>query len=130
VILRRVSRRDASVAELGGAVRDLAILSRTLMARHLDSATVRQRVSDVLTGPVSGRLGSKLVDAVVALLVGMLRRDPDAPPWMMSIFDRAESTLDVRTAIATALLEYEQKMPGDGRAPSKTIRPARPRSRP
>jgi len=91
VILRRVSRRDASVAELGGAVRDLAILSRTLMARHL---------------------GSKLVDAVVALLVGMLRRDPDAPPWMMSIFDRAESTLDVRTAIATALLEYEQKMPG------------------
>jgi len=61
VILRRVSRRNASVAELGGAVRDLAILSRTLMARHLDSATVRQRVSDVLTGPVSGRLGSKLV---------------------------------------------------------------------
>jgi len=37
---------------------------------------------------------------------------------------------DFDRAIATALLEYEQKMPGDGRAPSKTIRPARPRSRP
>jgi len=96
----------------GAALRDLSTLSGTLMAEHLDTETVRNLIGDVLIDAKLAGLGKKLILKVTSLLFSILRRDPDAPTWLLSVFAIAETALEVKLAIAEALLQFEGNMPG------------------
>jgi hypothetical protein len=108
----RLSRPEVAASDRSAALRDLATLSGTLMARHMDTGTVRDLIGDVLTSLGTARLGKKLVDKVASLLFSLLRRDPDAPAWLQSVFGDTGTALEIKLATAEAFLRYEGNMPG------------------
>ncbi len=107
LLLPKVAASDRSAA-----LRDLATLSGTLMARHMDAGTVRDLIGEVLTSLGTARLGKKLVAKMASLLFSLLRRDPDAPAWLQSVFGDTGTALEIKLAIAEAFLQYEGNMPG------------------
>lgn len=108
----RLLRPEVSPSDRSAALRDLSTLSGTLMAKHMDTGTVRNLIGDVLTGLEADHLGKKLVDKVADLLFSILRRDPDAPTWLASVFGAPGTALEIKLSIAEALLQYEGNMPG------------------
>jgi hypothetical protein len=108
----RLLRPDASASDRSAALRDLSTLSGTLMARHMDAGTVRDLIGDVLTSMGAVHLGKKLVMAVASLSFSILHRDPDAPGWLLELFGTSGTALEIRRAIAEALLRYEENMSG------------------
>lgn len=112
IVRSRLASSDSSPSDRPAALRDLSTLSGALMARHTDSGTVRDLIGDVLTGPRAAHLGKKLTGSVASLLFSILGRDPDAPTWLTSIFGALGTPLDIKLAIAKALLQFEGNKPG------------------
>ncbi|HEY1570369.1 MAG TPA: hypothetical protein VGG05_03435 [Pseudonocardiaceae bacterium] len=112
IVRSRVVRPDASASDRSAAVRDLSSLAGRVMPRRLEPGVSRDLIGGVLTGFTPGQLGSKLGVRVTSMLLSFLRRDPDAPTWLISIFSRPATDLAVKFAIADAFLLYEHNKPG------------------
>jgi hypothetical protein len=97
------------------AMRDLGSLSGTLMADRLAPATVREMLGELLLAFDAERAGTKIGTAVESLLVSVTRRDPEAPNWLVGLFETDGAPLTIQMAIAGALLKLEGRQPG-GRA--------------
>jgi hypothetical protein len=97
------------------ALRDLTTLSGTLMANRLPSDQVRTLFTDLLRSLDPAHLGAKMVRTVRALVRSIAGRDPQAVPWLEQVFVLPDIAVEVRLAIADALLALDGNAP-DGRA--------------
>jgi len=95
----------------------------------MDTGTVRDLIGDALTSLGTARLGKKLVEKTASLLFSLLRRDPDAPMWLLSVFGDTGTALEIKLATAEAFLQHEGNMPGGYASALKTVRTVRLRSR-
>ncbi|MFD1044850.1 hypothetical protein ACFQ1S_04190, partial [Kibdelosporangium lantanae] len=106
------------------AFRDLKTLTRTLMAKRLPEAEVRDHTETVLRAMDPRSLGKKIDrQAVTELLNSFPARDPAAVDWMEDLFGEPDIAPSVKLAIAEVFLTLDRESTAGGRAARLKERP-------
>lgn len=106
---------SGQTAAQSSAVRHIARLCGTLMARRLTSEEIWTRLRELLTGLNPDHLGTKMKKTVSSILIGFGHRDPRSLDWAEELFGGDDVSAAVQWAIAEALLVVSGKS-ASGRA--------------